>query len=530
MYRASHCWASVAELIPYMRISVQAAKRSQPGTANSASDGMTLTSTAEDRDFAIAFKEHFCYATSALADWLQEPLEQLGVLFPAIMFTGTFDKPRSFPFFRSVRTAELSVDTERDSGLPTFGRGQLLFLVRQADVRDAARLQAAGFSFARPTNVLSALAESLEVRDWELDRYLGRIKKSLSRSSMLDAGVHLACFALRPKCHGWDILVNQKRKNLLPSAELIEEKLDPQRMQLFISMNGLSPSECDRRIKERMEVTQDKQERMYLVRLRVAIRDLAAQVGASLFEGARLLARPFRMPCQSVSKSAHHREATLIMFRMMVDVHYSGPVGGSAEFASAKLFLAQQHVYPGMPDHGAFARQLHREFANMVELATKGPASSTSSEQLTSRRSSDVSSVIALDRKIDGKTGASHERPPVSGRSRARSAVVKFGQRKQEQARQVQAVFGGIHVQHDVSVSISEIEDAQDTEYGIDMGILGVHSEVSVAMKDVETYADQMMTFMIEERRQRMIKDFQDRSIRDQFLPAERSAPRPASQ
>ncbi|KAL8868556.1 MAG: hypothetical protein Q9174_004914 [Haloplaca sp. 1 TL-2023] len=532
MYRASHCWASVVELIPQMRTNLQAAKRSQstrPGTANSASEGMTINGT-EDLDFAVAFKEHFCYAASGLAEWLQEPLEQLGVLFPAIMFTGTFNKPRRFPFLCSARTAKRSVDTERDSGLPNFGRGQLLFLIRQADGRDAARLQAAGFNFARPTNILSSLAQSLEVQDWELDRYLGRIKKSLSRSSMLDPGVHLACFTLRPKYHGWDILVNQKRKNLLPSVELFEEKLHPQHMQLFINMNGLSPSECDRRIKDRMEVTQDKKERLYLVRLRVAIRDLAAQVGASLFEGARLLARPFRMPCQCVSESTHHREATLIMFRMMVDVHYSGPVSASAEFAPARLFLAQQHVYPGMPDHGAFARQVHQEFANLAEGAAKSPASSTSSERLNSRRSSDVSNMTALDRKIDGKTGASHENLPASGLSRARTAVVKFGHRKQEQARKVQAKFGGIHVQHDVSVSISEIEDAQDTEYGIEMGHLGVHSEASVAMKDIETYADQMMTFMLDERRQRLIREFKERNVRDPFLLADQTAPAPAPQ
>lgn len=504
MYRASHYWPGIVELVPQMKAHLQVTKHRKTtgsGTDDAFSDQMTLTSEEAGVDFATAFKEHFCVAASELAEIIQEPLENLGVLFHSIMFTGTVDRPRRTKLFNRSLTTSGPSNAERGHVYPALGRGQLLFLVRLADRRDAAKLQAAGFDFAQLTNIMSSLAQSLEVSNSELSSQLHQIQKFLFRNLMLNPGVHLACFALRPKYPSkWDILINKDQKNLLPVVQLAEEELQPWHMHLIMDLNNMTKSQCFRVMNERMHSTQDREEKAYMVKIADAIDSLAAQIDPSLFEEARLLARPFWIPCRNLSNSVKNRtKAVLIMFRVIADVHYSSPINGRVEFGSSRLFLAQQHVYPGSPDHGAFARQVHREFADLADTQATSLASSGHS---TPRRPSGASNMTSPDRKRIVK----REQHPRSGHSKTRLGANKFGSRKQDQTRIAQAFFGGIHVQREISVDVSEIQDHHETEYSTKMSNLGVHSEASVALNETDTYADEMMAFIMEERSQQSLK------------------------
>lgn len=204
----------------------QEGKFSSPWTDETTS-GRTAVNGEEDQvDFGTTFKELFCVAASELAEAIQEPLEHSGVLFESIMYTGTVDRARKKQRNTKALTNDSLSNAEHGQLHSSYGRGQVLFLVRQASRQDAIRLQAGGFGFAALTNIVPSLAHSMEVSPGELSTQLHQIQRSLSSDSMLEPGVHLACYVLRPKFHGrWDVLINKDHKNLLPSVHLTQSSL-----------------------------------------------------------------------------------------------------------------------------------------------------------------------------------------------------------------------------------------------------------------------------------------------------------------
>src|SRR5258706_13955738 len=110
-------------------------------------------------DYSIIFRELFCVAAADLAKQLNEPLENVGVLFDEIFNTGqkVASKPKGWGSL-----IQSSVDIERGRiSLPQFGRGQLLFLTRRATLSEAEILQAGGFRFTPIQNILYIVALSI---------------------------------------------------------------------------------------------------------------------------------------------------------------------------------------------------------------------------------------------------------------------------------------------------------------------------------------------------------------------------------
>lgn len=501
IYRASHYWRGVIDLIPGMKAHLASMKYKstlQASPVDMLPNQSPLTTLEED-DFGTKFKELFCVAASELADSIQQPLEDVGALFESILLTGTIEKPRKLKLFRKQGPSDNLSILEHGLAHPSSGRGQLLFLVRQATKRDASRFQAAGFNFATLTHVMPSLAQSLEVAIGELSMQLHQIQRSLMNISMLEPGVHIACFALRPQYHqGWSVLVNKDRRNMLPSVQLKPNSLEQWQLDFIMELQNKTPRECSSYLQRRAR-NASFGEKSFLSLVRQAISSLVAQIDHPLFEDARFLAHTYALPCRTTSSSTHRGKAQVMMFRVMADAHHSSPLNGIFVFSSSRLFRAQQHVYPRSPDHGAFARQLHREFAGLAEAraATK-PNSPTTSGHSTPRRPSESSNTSSPASSVV-RNSEYKLRPP---RSETRVGEDGAGSRKGRQTRKNRDFFGGIYVQKDISVDVSEIGQRQETVAGTELRILGVHSEITVAPTEVDTFADELMLLLIEEGRQ----------------------------
>ncbi|KAL8737487.1 MAG: hypothetical protein Q9181_001617 [Wetmoreana brouardii] len=467
IYRVSHNWPGVANMISDMKAHLRLThcqKRFGTSIDNDSSDQGSLTSDIGDSGFAITFKERFCVAASELANMIHEPVEKLGVLFDAIMFTGTVDRPRQKKFSSQLRSNNEPDGLELGKVRPIYGRGQLLFLVRRANRQDVARLQAAGFSFAHPTSIMSSLAESLEVSVPELSDQLLHIWKSMSVDSMLEPGVHFACYSLRPRYGGWDILVDKNNKSMLPSVQLTKEDRLPWQANLIEQLDDMTVSECLAYLQECRNKTQSRDDDAFLIKVSHAITTLAAQINHPLFASARLLARPFSVPCRSQRGPQYREVADVIMFRVIADAHYGSP-HGRTEFRSLRLFQAQQHVYPGSSDHEAFARKTHVEF---TEVAKAQARSSVSAGHATSPDEKSI---------VEGKAISSAHAP-----------------------------FGGILEQKEWSVMETSLQDCQENGDDVETKTFGNHAECSTASSDSETFAEELKALLLEERTQQSLK------------------------
>lgn len=475
---------------------------SQTDLADMLPNHQTLT-TLEEAEFGTKFKELFCVAASDLADSIQQPLEDVGALFESIMLTGTIEKPRKLKLFPKQVPSDSPGILEHGQAHHSFGRGQLLFLVRQATKRDASRFQAAGFNFATLTHIMPSLAQSLEVAVGELSIQLHQIQRSLTNVSMLEPGVHIACFALRPQYHqGWSVLINKDRRNLLPSVQLKPDSLEQWQLELLMELQNMTPRDCVFYLERRARKASFG-ENSFLSLVRQAISSLAAQIDHPLFDEARLLAHMYLIPCRTTRGSTHRGRARVLMFRVMADVHFSSPLNGIFEFGAARLFRAQQHVYPRSPDHGAFARRLHLEFASLAEsraeIKINSPAGSEPPTPRNLSQSSNISSPIN-----SAARNSEYELRPSTSETKVEESSVGF--RKGNQARKNSDFFGGIYVQRDISIDVSEVDQQQEAGIEIEPRSFGVHSEISVAPTEVDTFADELMLLLIEEGRQQRFR------------------------
>ncbi|KAL8645946.1 MAG: hypothetical protein Q9210_006424 [Variospora velana] len=511
IYRASHYWPAVTDLIPGFRAHLgvmRHANTSQAGLIKVLSNQTTVDNLEKEANFGTRFKELFCVAASELAEYIHEPLKDLGVLSDSIMLSGTINKPRKLRIFSSSMTVNPLSNAEYGQMHPAFGRGQFLLLVRQANKRDAEKLQAAGFGFANLTYIMPLLAQNMEVTTGELSCTLHKIQRSLINRSILEPGVHIACYALRPKFRGgWDILINKNQRNLLPSVQLSSKTLRPWQIDILLKLDNMTVRDCYLYLQHRASDAQEA-EKAFLSLVDQTMESLTRQIDHPLFENARFLAHPYLVPCRSLAGSQHRAKATVMMFRLIADAHYSSPLNGRLEFSSSRLFRAQQHVYPGSPDHGAFARQVHLEFAGLAEARTEvraepGPEvrsrSPTLSERSTRRklsRSSVASSLIESPVEENGK------RRSLFSASETRSGEMVPGNKRPGKGPKSRRLFGGIHVQNEISVDVSEVDQGQGTEEGLEMSDLGVRSEASVAPAETDNFADELMMLLVEESRQ----------------------------
>lgn len=383
MFRAAKNWNCVKGIIPAMRLSISAhiEKRNLGGKGEVSlvdSDGDLI------KDYSIVFRELFCIAAADLADDLRIPMEELGPLYDDVIGTG-----QKIPLSAIIKSRIGIVsdliekiigdvkhkikggrriirrprkDIEKDAGA---GTGQLLFLAKKVQRREAEALQAAGFRFAKIEQVLSVLSHTMKIKDEDLTKHLTELWKFANQDDILDPGCHLAAFAIRASVRGgFDIVVRKDAKSQLPTMTLPFEKLEQWQLDFLTAMNTLNVTECQRFLSKAVKAKElPTREKTFSNQLLTTLQSLKYEIGDPIFSEACLISKPIEAPCRGASENHRPGVALIIAFRLMVPINTRRAPGKKCAFAPLTLFKLQQRVYKNALDHSYFVRAIYREFS-----------------------------------------------------------------------------------------------------------------------------------------------------------------------
>lgn len=314
-------------------------------------------------DYSIIFRELFCIAAAELADQLNQPLENVGVLFDEILSTGQNGYKA-----RSRHSTSGLVDLERAAMEPQLlGRGQLLFLTKRASSRDAENLQNAGYRFAGIHNVVDILARSMQINAYDLAGQLVSMRDYAKETSLLEPGVHMAYFAIRASVSGgFDVLVPRKARSQLPTMQLPFKNLEKWQIDFLSQFGGLSVTECLERFKSKSHLPSlSQKEEEFARKFHDTLQDFRDEINDPSFLEALLVATAVSAPCRGIDEDSNPRQAMLISFRSIVPIH-SRFLDPKFEYVPLAFFRVQQHVHKNSPDHAVFARKIHREFGPIL--------------------------------------------------------------------------------------------------------------------------------------------------------------------
>ena len=356
-----------------------------------------------NQDYETFFKQLFCVAACNLATTFHDKVDNMGVLFGDICSTGTVTRSNALKRLAKTvlswirRRRNLSNFSQAEQGNTLdddFGQGQLLFLVRRIEKPEAGRLAAIGYRFAPIAHVVDYLAESWEITSRELLPRLEQMRGIAGKEMLLEAGVHVACFALRPVFRrGFDVLVRKDAKNLLPSIRLPIEKLSTAQFNLLRQFDGLTVAAC--LVQTRCISTPSTQdEETFCTMFFDALTKLRIQLKDSFFDDARLMAQVLIAPCPQVSSNQRLEFASIIAFRTITDVHGLGNVDRRFEYIPCPFFLTEQKVYLGFSDNEQFATEVREGFGGQIKrtdpttgaLVSVGPSSQQTGNENRSNR------------------------------------------------------------------------------------------------------------------------------------------------
>ena len=338
VYKASRNWSAIRELVPGMQEALEidpVAQKYHPREA-------VLDDNASDItfDFAVVFKQLFCVAAQNLAKIMQEPMEQLGVLFEEPMATGAVGMNRQSlsntmraPRF-SRSSMKSSVDKDLNQAPYQFGRGQYLSLTRQLNKDEVGKFQAQGYRFATIKQINDPLARSMQVpKDWMLRRLERmRICASPDENSM-SPGTHLACFMLRPSTvhKSFDVLVPLTKQNQLPTAEVQSTPLTDRQGQFLKRFDEMTLEAVLKRLVSESGSLGEPEEQEFRWHFYQAVERLVDTIGdAATMMGATLSATTVEAPCRPM-KNEHEGAnitCTLICVRLMQTIHASSVKDG----------------------------------------------------------------------------------------------------------------------------------------------------------------------------------------------------------
>jgi hypothetical protein len=173
-------------------------------------------------DYSLLFREMFCVAARALADSMNLPFENLGVLFDRILETG--HRP-----------------SQRTSTSPSsqFGRGQFLFLIKHASRAETAHFLASGYRFGEPHNVIATVARAMQVNRSYIEHELEMMREYCGPQRVFKPGVHIGFCDMRLNVQkGFSIAVRRNQSHAIPSIQLPLLSLNPDQESFLKTFAG----------------------------------------------------------------------------------------------------------------------------------------------------------------------------------------------------------------------------------------------------------------------------------------------------
>ena len=333
-----------------------------------------ITYGIEDiEEYSQLFRKLFLAAAGDLADMIQEPIENLGLLFEDIVKTGTLTKG-SQTFFAGMRNHFSKSSNfnplefeERGSSVSVSSRGQLLFLIRRATRDECLHFQSSGFRFATIAQIIEALARSMEVAHGQLLPRLERMQVEAGKSHMYTSGVHVAFFAVRPIYQqGFEVLARSDARSLVPTAALSIPRLSGGQIDVLSLFNDMNVDECLAATEHMIKENINPEEREFLSGFFLAIHQLFDPLPGQISVEARLVSRPLRAPCRGTVQDPEPRSTDMITFRTIADLHQNIILPPDFVFVPWRLFKTQQHCFEHAHDNRLFENRVRREYAALV--------------------------------------------------------------------------------------------------------------------------------------------------------------------
>ncbi|KAF2100668.1 hypothetical protein NA57DRAFT_37426 [Rhizodiscina lignyota] len=502
LFRVSHNWGGVQDLIPAMRSHLRSMGSLKNTPANARPHSPSTRSVFEDatgveEDYSVIFREHFCVAAAELAEHLQTRMPDLGVLYSDIMMTGSM-APEFMPRGRRPGVAPgKSRPSDVEEGMihgAMFGRGQLLFLVREVDRPEASRLMAAGYRFAAISQVEQQNARSMQVPQAEFTANIKHLRSYCATNAVEQtSGTFIACFAMRAAVkttHGsWEVLVPKDDLKNLPRVEITPGSLKNWHQRVMGRLDGMTVNQCMKYLGDRATDAPDDEERSFTKRLLLCIAELQEIVPERFFEYAIFSSKPVIGP-----ESGVQGPATTYAFCIIPDVHSSSikHANDTLTYTPFSFFKSSQRVYKNSPDHAYLAQRIHREFASILAAkeANKLNGNGTRPHSFATHSSQSQPKRKWLFAKNDG-SGRTSRRPSSS--KEADSASQRYLFKKGDDGEsglsspQPTHPWGGIMVSSDVIVDSNVKEESH-----MEMQDLGLVTEAGVGGEEQPTYADEL--------------------------------------
>ncbi|GME63687.1 hypothetical protein GTA08_BOTSDO01089 [Neofusicoccum parvum] len=481
IFRVTHNWDSVVDLIGTMRQHLRAVGSlrdpSTPASRGKSSPHEKIEGPQPEVDYSIIFREHFCVAAAELAANMGTTIQKLGTLWEEILMTGTTAAEIKT---KSLRRTSKAPPDDMEAGLTIpapalFGRGQLLFVVRELQKEECADLIASGYS--------------------------------------------------------WDVLVTRDEPFHLPKINILPEAPNDVMLSFLNYLDNRTIADFSRYINgglnaQKSECRWTDEEAAFAEKLRDGIKLLQTLIPEHFFRQAVFTSRPLR----DYTVGTSSRLATIFSFCIIPDVHMSSIKSPHLMYTPLSFFRCRQHIHRGSPDHAVLAHSIHREFNEIRahqqkehgQKMTKAGSIGSALHANLSRQSSGVPRFGGGSGRgspgggsrtkhggfkawLGGMSGGNSRRDsglqPDSASERELVSMGDMLKRVSDESSRDQrnhsiggfvsggggGGLGGIMVSQDI-----RIDDDQKEDSVLEMTDMGIRSEAGQGGKEEETFADQL--------------------------------------
>jgi hypothetical protein len=483
LFRVSRNWTGVAELLPAMREHLQSTGYIQ--TTSSPSGGMNSRESLDgddDSSYSATFRELFCVTAQEIARSLDMSLHNLGTLYEDVLTTGTllhrmiyYNTPGQKAILASELAASSNTDLEAGHANPIlFGKGQLLVLTRRVDSTEGNRLQNLGYRFANMEQVGDQLARSLQVSRDDLENLVGRLDSFSKRKPAVPSrGAYLASFLIQPSpaLTGLDVIVPRVTPDRLPMVKLSDEELDHSQMRILAKFNGISLDECLNRINKR--VLTSSNDDLFLDKFRNKIHDLLRGCPEPTLRRATFSARQIDI-AHGMTGQKDVRPATVFAFCGIKEIYNQSLQSLSLKTISLSFFQTYLRSYPGCPDHLILAQRNHKEFTSLARVSTNSKVPSARYSRLWLSR-------------MRGTSQCNTPEPSWRPESSSEKRLVHSPQPSE----------GNVHPWGSIMVTSTQnmtVDEGPKDGDNLEIGTLGVRSEIGMAETEKPTLADRLMS------------------------------------
>lgn len=368
IFRVTHHWSAVSELIPKMKSHLAAERETVMPDSHSTNSQSSAVYDAETyNDYELIFREQFCAAAQSLATSVHLPLEQLGVLYDKIIETGTLEVDETARKRMLESSGQRTMaEVEAALQLHLCGKGQLLFITRELTEHETSKLLNTGFRFANVQHVGKNIAHAMQIPQATLEGYTSDLKRYVGGLQTPDkSGTYLTFFAMIPKPNvkGFDIAVKKDSQNQLPDVPLLNGQPLPWQAAFLEKLDGKTASRCIQFCNNRGGAYGSRtcQEQQFAVVVAQAIIALTYRFPAEWRNDAKFWSKQlyahYSHPLQIRSMTT-----TLYAFTVIGDMHASIQKSDTVTRVPRTFFTARHRCYAGSPDHAVLAQDIHAAF------------------------------------------------------------------------------------------------------------------------------------------------------------------------